>query len=162
MTPATIYRIWQGNVTRWHHNTDHRLRNSGDCNQAHQCRTGQILAMLFPDATADEFRQALLHDVPESWTGDPSYDAKKMEVVKSAHDWAETDTALRLGLPDYVSPRVKLCDNLDAILFAASRASDILYGQGWPEHIAATRRDAWALGVGPEVDGILMAGETHE
>lgn len=159
MTPATIHRIWIGNVARFHHNTDHRLRNGGDCTQSHQCRVAQLLALIFADATAEELRQAVLHDVAESWTGDVSYTAKQIEVIRSAHDWAETDINLRHGLPDYVSPRVKLCDNLDAILFAASRASDILYGQGWPEHIAATRRDAWALGVGPEVDGILLAGK---
>lgn len=155
MTPATIYRVWQGNVMRWHHNPDYRLRNSGDCNQAHQCRTGQLLAMLFPDATADEFRQALLHDVPESWTGDPSYDAKKMEVVKSAHDWAETDTALRLGLPAEKSPCVDLCDNLDAILFAASRAPDLMKRADWQAHIHATIENAIFLGVGVKVSNIL-------
>lgn len=156
MTPATIFRIWQAECLRWHHSTDHRLRTSGDGIQAHQARVAQLVALIFPDCTKQDLLEALMHDVAESWTGDVSYTAKQTEVIRSAHNWAEADTALRLGIPATCSDRVKLCDGIDAILWAASRASDTLQGNGWPEHIAAVKGQAWALNVGPTVEGIFQ------
>lgn len=155
MNPSTIYRIWTAEVARWHHSTDHRLRNSMDGIQAHQARVAQLLSMIFPDCTKEDLLAAIFHDVPESWTGDVSYTAKQIEVIKSAHNWAEADTALSLGLPSTCSDRVKLCDGLDCILWANSRASDILAGNGWPNHIQHVKRLAWALNVGPIVEGIF-------
>lgn len=155
MTTPDILRVWQAECLRWHHNTDHRLRNSGDGIQAHQARVAQLLALIFPDCTKEELLEAIFHDVPESWTGDVSYSAKRIEVIRSAHDWAESDTALRLGLPATCSERVKLCDGIDAILWCASRARDILDGNGWPDHIFSVKRQAWALNVGPIVEGIF-------
>jgi hypothetical protein len=49
MTPTQILRIWRADVRRWHHNTDHRLRESGDANQEHQARVAQLVALIFPD-----------------------------------------------------------------------------------------------------------------
>ena len=156
MTPATIYRIWQANVSRWHHNTDHRLRNSGDCIQAHQCRVAQLLAMIFPDCTKDDLLEAITHDVAESWTGDISYTAKQIPVIRDAHNWAEADRAFRLGIPATANDRVKLCDGVDALLWANSRAPDTLSGNGWPEHITQVKGLAWKLNVGPTVEGIFQ------
>lgn len=158
MTPETIYRIWQAEVARWHHSTDHRLRNSGDGIQAHQARVAQLVALIFPDCTKQDLISALFHDTPESWTGDPSYSAKQTEVIRSAHDWAEADTALRMGLPATSSTRVKLCDGIDCILWASSRARDTLASNGWPEHIEQVKKQAWALYVEQEVYAILRAG----
>ncbi|CAB4157508.1 hypothetical protein UFOVP681_26 [uncultured Caudovirales phage] len=155
MTPGTIFRIWQANVRRWHHSTDHRLRESNDCIQAHQARVAQLVALIFPDCTKDDLLEALFHDVPESWTGDVSYTAKHVPIIKDAHAFAEADTALRLGLPSTCSDRVKLCDGIDAILWAASRVSDTLAGNGWPYHIQQVKGLAWRLGVGPAVEGIF-------
>lgn len=155
MTPDNIYRIWQSEVARWHHQTDHRLRNSGDGIQAHQARVAQLLIGIFPDCTKEDIIEALFHDVPESWTGDISYEAKKNDVIRSAHSWAETDTALRLGIPETCGPKVKLCDGIDAILWANSRAPDILDFKGWPDHIRQVRQNAWRLNVGHSVEGVF-------
>lgn len=158
MNPGQIYRLWQAEVIRWHHSTDHKLRNSGDTIQAHQCRVAQLLDTIFPDWTREEMRQAIWHDAPESWTGDPSYTAKQRHrVIKDAHDWAEADTAMRYDLPANCGPRVKLCDGVDCILFAASRNVD-MGRDGWPEHIADVKADAWRLNVGPIIEGLFMAG----
>lgn len=147
MTPENIYRIWQAEVARWHHNTDFRLRNGGDTIQAHMCRVAQLGWMIFADEwTRDDFAEAVLHDVPESWTGDPSYEAKQREIIKAAHDWAEADIALRLDLPEMKSPRVKLCDGIDCILFAASRAPDLMHRKDWQEHRIAVLKLASELG----------------
>jgi hypothetical protein len=155
MTPAQILRIWRADVRRWHHNTDHRLRESGDGIQAHQARVAHLLAMIFPDCTKNDLIEALFHDVPESWTGDVSYEAKQAPLLRDAHNWAETDTALRLGLPSTTSDRVKLCDGIDCIIWANSRAPDILNAQGWPEHIRAVLSQARDLGVGSVVAEIF-------
>lgn len=159
-TTGMIYRLWLAEVNRWHHSTDHKLRNSGDTIQAHQCRVAQLLDGIFPDWTRDEMRQAIWHDTPESWTGDPSYLAKRQPVIKDAHDWAETDVALRYDLPADCSPRVKLCDGVDCILFAASRGVD-MGRDGWPEHIAAVKGLAIGLGVGTTVEGLFLAGRVE-
>jgi hypothetical protein len=155
MTPAQIHRIWQAEVARWHHSTDHRLRNSGDTIQAHQCRVAQLLALIFPNCTKEELLEALFHDAPESWTGDVSYTAKQIPIIKDAHNWAEADTALRLGLPASTSTRVKLCDGIDCILWANSRASDTMHANGWPEHLRAVLSQARDLGVGEIVAGMF-------
>lgn len=156
MTPETILRVWQAEVTRWHQSTEHRLRNSGDGIQAHQARVAQLVALIFPDCTKQDLIEAIFHDVPESWTGDVSYSAKQIEVLRSAHNWAEADTALRIGIPSTCSDRVKLCDGIDAILWCASRACDTMQTNGWPDHVFAVKRQAWALNVGPIVEEIFM------
>lgn len=155
MTPTDIFRIWLAECLRWHHSTDHRLRNSGDGIQSHQARVAQLVALIFPDCTKDDLIAALFHDTPESWTGDVSYTAKHVEVIRSAHNWAEADRAMRLGLPADVPASVKLCDGIDCVLWAATRCRDILDGNGWPDHIAEVKRQAWALNVGPIVEGIF-------
>jgi hypothetical protein len=58
MTPAQILRIWRADVRRWHHNTDHRLRESGDGIQAHQARVAQLVALIFPDCTKQDLIEA--------------------------------------------------------------------------------------------------------
>ena len=157
MTPPDIFRIWQAEVARWHHSTDHRLRNSGDGIQAHQARVAQLVALIFPDCTKEDLLEALTHDIAESWTGDISYEAKKVEVIRSAHDWAEADTSLRLGLPVSCNEKVKLCDGLDAILWCASRAPDALRQSVWIDHISVVRKQAWAIGVGAQIEGIFQS-----
>lgn len=155
MTPSQIFRVWRAEVSRWHHSIDHRLRNSGDTIQAHQCRVAQLLSMIFQDCTKDELLEAIMHDVAESWTGDVSYTAKQTPIIRDAHNWAEADTALRLGLPAVTSPRVKLCDGIDCILWANSRAPDTMHANGWPEHVRAVLSQARSLGVGDVVAEIF-------
>ena len=156
MTPATILRIWRGDVARWHHHPDWRLRESGDTIHKHSARMGQLGWALFADRWTVEDRDAcLFHDTPESWYGDVSYMAKKSPIIKDAHTWAETSKALDLGIPETYSMRVKLCDGVDCLTWAADRG--VYMGRGeWPDHIASVKSLAFALDVGEAVSAIFL------
>lgn len=120
------------------------------------------MGMIFPDATARELRIALHHDDAESITGDVSGAAKrKYPVIRDAHAWAETDTALSWGLPvpetDQERDRLDLCDKLDAFLMARDTDLSELATPDWREAAHHIKALAWRLGVGPAVEGIMGA-----
>jgi hypothetical protein len=156
MTPTIIFRIWRGDVLRWHHHPDWRLRESGDTVHKHSARMGQMGWGVFGDRWTVEDRDAcLFHDTPESWYGDVSYMAKKSPVIRDAHNWAEVDKALELGIPATYSPRVKLCDGVDCLLWAASRGVNMGIGE-WPNHIASVKALAFELQVGEAVGAFFL------
>lgn len=157
MTPDKIHRIWRGDVRRWHHSQHWQLRESGDTIHRHQWAVGMLGLMLFGDDwTQDDRDAALLHDVTESWTGDPSYEAKRTsDAIHKAHYIAETTTAHRLGLPIGVSDRVKLCDGIDCLLWCKERCPDVYELPEWKEHRRVVLELSEALGVADELETML-------
>jgi hypothetical protein len=163
MNGETLHAIWRsGEVNRWHHSKHHVLRTSGDTVAAHSARVA-LLAGLLDWADGKMLMAALLHDAPESETGDLGRMAKVNNPLLRAalfhsegawHERHETD-----GLP-YDDGLIKLCDSLDAILWVASIAPHILAEIEWQDHIEEVERTSWAISadVAAKVTGILQAG----
>jgi hypothetical protein len=165
MNPETLHAIWRsGAVHRWHHSKHHVLRTSGDTVAAHSARVAVLVGLLKGcSCSRDDIMAALLHDAPESETGDVGRMAKvnnpllRAALFHSEGSWHERhDTD---GI-EYDDPLLKLCDSLDAILWVASIAPYILAEQDWQDHIAEVERASWAISadVAAKVTGLLQAG----
>ena len=150
------YDLWRRNVRRWHHSAHWQLRDSGDCIHSHGNRMAVLGLTIFGGAfTRDDLVACALHDQPESWTGDVSYDAKRYhgEIAK-AHDIAETFTTKRFDITCAVSPRVKMIDGLDCTLWQIDRAPMLTHLVEWVEHRNAVLDQAAALSVADHVSTI--------
>ncbi len=153
MTPTSqALRLWRGDVRRWHHNEDRRLRNCGDTIHMHGYRCLILLRHLYPDAPLDLVWATALHDAAETLTGDPSWSAKQAypELAwkyKDAEGQAERD----LGVDVIRSLWVKLVDGLDAYMTMMDVAPDLMLKPDWQEHWRAIEALARDLGVSDEV-----------
>ena len=140
-----------GRVRRWHSNPD--LSHVDDSVEAHAGRVAKIIAYLWPDASADLLRMALRHDDGEVATGDVSGEFKRLcpdmasmlsqlEAVHRVQMWGRDPV-----LTDLDAKRLDLADKLDAYLFAARHAPEVMGGDGWPEARDRILAAAYALGV---------------
>ena len=122
-----------GFVNRWHTNDSHELRNSQDTNHAHQCRVALLMYALFPDCTRDDLLACLVHDLPEKVTGDVSGEVKRGNPSLAAMlDDMSLEWLDRQGLLfNHHAARLKLCDLLDAYLFARSINPTIVVADEW-------------------------------
>lgn len=174
MNTETIKTLWaSGFVNRWHSHPDPRLRNAQDTTAAHSQRVAILVMMLGPVADTEErqsnvfhdLRAALLHDAPECFTGDVPAGAKRYQEVLEGDIlplalenlesvWWETT-----GLPDvFISPLVKLCDLLDAIMFVRHVAPDLLEREDWRTDISKAYGQAATLGFDLSVISGLIHG----
>lgn len=165
-----IRKLWaSGFVTRWHCNSDHRLRMSGDMNGGHCHRVAILYMGLFMHqrnnaemlaAHSINLITALLHDAPEVISGDipqpgklavpPLKDGDKATeqfywgaVVGSGVNWS------------HKAPELTLCDLLDAILFVKQRAPDLL-DHSWRKDMDVCFDMARELGVFHEVEQLIL------
>jgi len=148
-TPAT----WNaGHVNRWHTNDDHALRNSQDTNHQHSARVALLLLHLWPDAPREAIIAALHHDLPEKYTGDVSRETKQddvllAELLHQADKRWHIEHGTQQCPPEWVS-ELKLCDVLDAVLWAWSVNPDLMARMDWTECREWCIDEAKDLGVG--------------
>ena len=160
-TPELHHKLWRSLETRrWHHSAEPALRNSGDTVAAHSARVAVLMHILMPNAGEVMLKAAIFHDAPECDLGDMSRMAKRKNVALAM----ELQELERQWHIDHGTPRLphdaimlKLCDSLDAILFAAQHAPWVMRQDDWRDHIAEADRLAWALGEGvaAKVAGLL-------
>ena len=151
MKTPTLWRA--GFVNRWHTNDSHALRNSQDINHAHQGRVALLMWELFPDCTRDDLLSCLVHDLPEKATGDMSGEAKRSNPAwaEMLHDaemqWLIDADAFVPGNP----ARRRLCDVLDAYLFARMIDPSLMSRHDWIDQHGRILKMADALGVADKV-----------
>ena len=145
-----------GHVNRWHTNDSHALRNSHDSNHQHSARVALLIMHLFPDADIQLIKAAPHHDLPEKKTGDMSGETKR-EIPELANilETAEADWHFANGTVITKDPRLKLCDSIDAILWAWSVDPALMARDDWQRHIQQVLTSAGALGVRDQVKEIL-------
>jgi 5'-deoxynucleotidase YfbR-like HD superfamily hydrolase len=159
MNVNDIYR--SGFVQRYSSNPEmaHLGQNLGH----HQWGVAVLMFALFKDRVDNMalIWEALHHDAGEMGAVDVSYPAKRKhpDLARAAAD-AEANERIDMGigaawLDDDETAMLKLCDRLESYLFARVRAPWVLPGDGWPELRAWCVGEAWRLGVGAEVEGLL-------
>ena len=154
----TLYRT--GFTQRFHGNAE--MAWLGQTNGHHQWGVVTLLFSLFPDeVTLPLIWEAHHHDTGETGSCDMNAPAKrKYPAVAAAVAEAEANERVEMGVPEAVltereAALLKFCDRLESVLFARVRMPAVLTGDVWPKQIEGLRRDAWRLGVGAEVEGLL-------
>ena len=154
--------LWQifnaGRCRRWH--THPVMADYDDRLDAHQGRVARLAMALFPGDTA-LILAALIHDDGESIVGDVPNPVKNRlpQVARDALDEMERIGIDRMwghqpALNLDQGKRLRLCDKLDAIMWAASKAPHLMREPGWQADIIAevTALAAWCGVSGPVAD----------
>lgn len=150
----TVRAIFEASlVNRWHRNSCHALRNSGDTTGAHCGRVARLALWLWPDRH-DLIAAALTHDDGEGGPhgiGDMDGLAKRTLPARLRVGLERHEADVRRGLwgrchlsdlSDEDRARLKFLDLLDAFIWAKSHAPDAIKSDAW-------RRDrAWLLSEG--------------
>lgn len=159
---STIYRAWRASFTRrWH--TDPDLCHTTDPVSGHQQRVALLLLTLFPDASRDLIIGAITHDQGEAGPGDTPYDAKQanpaLRAIVAALEEEELSAQrwppFELGSAD--TKRLKLCDWLDAWLWALQHAPHITKREDWFRQFARMLETASELGVAAAVCDLVRS-----
>lgn len=160
-TLSIAARHWpQGDVTRWHANTDDRLRMSWDTIGNHQARCLQYLDKLHPTAP-ERLRQIVRHhDEAERIVGDMPYPAKQaFPALAAAYQAAEAQIMAQMGhpVPETHEERMwlKLVDRLDAQVWMLRHAPDLAASDVWRESAELITTAAHTLGVLAPVQAIM-------
>lgn len=152
-----IMDIWRsGLVRRWHCNPD--LAHTGQTNGHHQWGVSIIALYLFGN-DIDLIKASILHDVSEVGIGDVSGLAKRNNPkLRIAINEAEVENAKSLGIEYVSTDRLKLCDMIDAYLWASHHSPHIMNNLGWPEQLDAMIDLADRLGVKSMVEHMIFEG----
>jgi hypothetical protein len=155
----TILTIWEATFTRrWHRHA--RLADTHDPIAAHQGRVALLALVLFPHEHALH-RAAIMHDMGEAMVGDVPNPVKEANPdLKVALDRIEAQAMTDMGLPavdldDRDRDMLRLCDKLDAILWARHHRPELMDDPGWQRDIATVRGLMWRTGVGHLADGLM-------
>ena len=150
---------WRATFTRrWHRHPE--LCETHDPVSSHQGRVALLTLILFPTSHAVH-RAAILHDMGEATVGDvPNPVKERNPDLKQSLDRIEAEELAKLGLPDVsLSPieqdMLKLCDKLDAILWAHHHRPHLMNHPGWQADIAKVRSLMWRCGIGDSANKIL-------
>ena len=145
-----------GMVQRYHSNPD--LARFGQTNAAHQWGVAALILKLHPNPSRDLIVAVLLHDVGEIDTGDLAspFKRKYPEIADchSAIEYQHRDETIGQSFPELDDAEIewlRICDSLEAFLFAKNHRPDILDRDGWPESVLEIRETARRLNVYPEV-----------
>lgn len=164
----SLFLIWQATFTRrWHRNP--HLADTADPIGAHQGRVALLALTLFPGRHALH-RAAILHDMGEALTGDVPAEVKEAHpVLKAEMDRIEALAIEHLGLPpvdldDREREMLRLCDRLDALLWAHHHRPELMSRYDWQQAISDIEKLMWRLGVESSVWPILkkLAGGTQK
>lgn len=154
--PPDILAAWQAGFTMRFHAHAH-LSKSGDLVAAHSARVALLCDLLFPDASKALIVAAVKHDLGEMGVGDVAGPAKRDDpVLRAAIDRAEAARLAAIGvaipaLTDFEAGALKLCDRLDAWLFA-------MHEKPWLRRVTSDdyiRHCAACSGVGELVGALL-------
>lgn len=162
MDVDSIKALWgSGFVNRWHNHPDPRLRNAQDTTAAHQQRVALLVLSLLGKYATDAERMdavwsAIVHDAGEVATGDVPAPAKAEAagmVSRSEAAWF-----IQHGIPAPLTKSatlLRMCDKIDAILFVARHAPDLLESSEWRRDTESVLRGAYALNMWRVVREIL-------
>lgn len=158
MNIKDVYR--SGFVQRYHSNPE--IAWAGQTNGQHQWGVAILLLALF-DARANMalLWEALHHDAGEMGTADMSAPNKRRHpAAAESLALAERNERIEMGAPEaWLTVEewaiLKLCDGLEAWLFARVRCPWMLTGDGWPEMRLDLIERAKTLGVEARVEELL-------
>ena len=148
MNTHQALELWYaGRTTRWHVNV--HLANTNDRLDGHQHRVATLALWLKPDLSRAGLLYALFHDAGEMHTGDMSYlvKVKNPEIYKQLES-IEDERRKELGV--YVDPDpeektiIKICDWLDAWLWACAHQPLLMKQQDWKDQLVAINAKAWS------------------
>lgn len=155
----SLIDAWEATFTRrWHRHP--RLADTHDPVGAHQGRVALLALILFPTAHAVH-RAAIMHDMGEAAVGDvPNPVKNRNPDLKLALDRIEAEAMSDLGLPSVALDErerdmLRLCDKLDALMWARHHAPALMDEPGWQGDAQEIRGLMWRLGVGERISGIL-------
>lgn len=155
----SILGAWEATFTRrWHRHAYLAATHDPIC--AHQGRVALLAVVLFPTAHAVH-RAAIMHDMGEAAVGDVPNPVKNANPdLKAALDRIEAEAMAAMQLPavtldDRERDMLRLCDKLDAILWARHHRPDLMEEPGWRGDVQEVRGLMWQLGVGDRVSAVL-------
>lgn len=159
---ATLWK--SGFVRRFHANPHAELRNSGDIVGGHSQRVAILYLGIFGkhevtmDTLAHNLVTALLHDAPETLSGDIPAPAKR--IVKSlgvAAADVDDEFWRKNGEVNWSdkSPAISMCDLLDVVLFVRLHKPDILKRKDWVRDMDQLISMANELNVAREVTELV-------
>lgn len=152
MTQEPIINAWQAmQVRRWHSNAE--LSHTVDETGAHSSRVLVLALRLNPRLSRDAVIYAVTHDIGEKKAGDFPYDFKKdnPELAKQIAAY-EAVAAEAFGFPvpklnEDEAKLIKLCDWLDAFLWAKKHRPDLTCRADWQAQLSDCLQIARELGV---------------
>lgn len=151
MNRPDILAIWRATFTRrWHRHAD--LADIADPIAGHQGRVALLAVVLFPDAHALH-RAAIMHDMGEAAVGDVPNPVKEANpTLKAELDRIEAIAMVQMGLPECnLDAReldmLRLCDKLDAVLWARHHRPGLMDEAGWQRDVAVVADLAARLNV---------------
>ena len=125
-----------------------------DTTQAHQARVAQLVYLLHPEASKELILSALFHDNAEDVVGDAPRGVKCTE-----HSYHENEVMRERGLiwplKGSESAMLKLCDSLDAYLWASLHDVTETFKPEWKRHKEEILNRADVLGLREKVWGML-------
>ena len=155
----SLMTAWEATFTRrWHRHA--HLADTHDPIAGHQGRVALLALMMFPTAHALH-RAAIMHDMGEAAVGDVPNPVKNANPdLKRALDRIEAEAMVEIGLPgvdldDRERDMLRLCDKLDAILWARHHKPDLLDDPRWQGDVSEVRGLMWRCGVGHLVNGLF-------
>lgn len=155
----SIIAAWEATFTRrWHRHA--HLADTHDPIAAHQGRVALLALILFPQEHALH-RAAIMHDMGEAAVGDvPNPVKNRNPDLKAALDRIEAEAMSEMQLPDVAMDdrdrdMLRLCDKLDAILWARHHRPELMEEPGWRGDVQEVRGLMWRLGVGDRVSAVL-------
>jgi 5'-deoxynucleotidase YfbR-like HD superfamily hydrolase len=147
-----VLGAWRATFTRrWHRHAD--LADTCDPIAGHQGRVALLAIMLFP-ISYEVHRAAILHDMGEAAVGDvPNPVKNRNPDLRAALDRIEGEAMVRLGLPAIdleadEADQLRLCDKLDAILWARHHRPELLAESGWQADVSEVCGLMWRTGKG--------------
>ena len=157
MPPTTLWDA--GHVNRWHTNECQALRNSHDTTHQHGARVAILLRHMWPDVPADVLFYAVTHDAAEQALGDmPALAKDENPLIAELQRQLEEQWLDRYGVPNIDAEwkaRVKLCDKLDAILWARSVDPSLMQRDDWKAAMQSALSMADFLGKAHTVKDML-------
>jgi 5'-deoxynucleotidase YfbR-like HD superfamily hydrolase len=154
-----VLRVWNATTTtRWHRHPE--LRGTMDDIAGHQHRVAMLAMMIFPDRPSLVFA-ALVHDMGECAIGDvPNPIKQRYPALKGALDDAEAEECRKMRLPSTMltgpeKDMLRMCDKMDAYLWACLHRPDIIGRRGWPEDRGEIMELAYRNKCGATVQDIL-------
>lgn len=152
MNRPDILAIWRATFTRrWHRHAD--LADIADPISGHQGRVALLAVVLFPNAHALH-RAAIMHDMGEAVVGDvPNPVKERNPALKAELDRIEAIAMAKMGLPEcdlnaHELKMLRLCDKLDAILWARHHRYALMSEPGWQRDISLVKDLFAVCGIG--------------
>lgn len=151
-----------GATQRWH--THSMFADTQDRVDGHSARVAILILQLVPGAPVELLRAALTHDLGESMVGDkPSPFKRAHPALNAKLEAVEAATLSAMGFeypPLYLSDEqmriLKLCDELDAWLWARTHRPDFVKRHpAWRAMFARLRAEARDLGLVVKFDLIV-------